>query len=95
MIRGESYPIIRLHEFFGVKNSVKDFNDGIMILIESEVGAACLFADQLLGEQQVVIKPMPLYISKTFGRISGLAGCSVMGDGGIALILDINKLLIK
>jgi len=95
MIRGESYPIIRLHEFFGVKKSVTDFNNGIMILIESEVGAACLFADQLLGEQQVVIKPMPLYISKTFGRISGIAGCSVMGDGGIALILDINRLLIN
>lgn len=95
MIRGESYPIIRLHEFFGVDNCVTDFNDGIMVLIESEVGAACLFVDQLLGEQQVVIKPLPLYISKTFGRIAGISGCSVMGDGGIALILDINKLLIQ
>jgi two-component system chemotaxis sensor kinase CheA len=93
MIRGECYPIIRLHDMFHVKTSVEDFNDGIMILVESDIGAACLFADKLLGEQQVVIKPMPLYISKQFGRIKGIAGCSVMGDGGIALILDINRIL--
>ncbi len=93
MIRGECYPIIRLHRFFNVRDAVEDFNDGIMILVETEVGAACLYADRLLGEQQVVIKPMPLYISKTFGRIRGIAGCSVMGDGGIALILDINRIL--
>ncbi len=93
MIRGECYPIIRLHQFFNVKQSAENFNDGIMILVETEVGAACLFADKLLGEQQVVIKPMPLYISRTFGRIKGIAGCSVMGDGGIALILDINRIL--
>jgi two-component system chemotaxis sensor kinase CheA len=95
MIRGESFPIVRLHDFFGVEKGVKDFNEGIMILVESEVGAACLFADHLVGEQQVVIKPMPLYISKTFGRITGIAGCSVMGDGGIALILDINRILTE
>ncbi len=93
MIRGECYPIIRLHDVFGVNTEVNDFNDGIMILVESEVGAACLFAEKLLGEQQVVIKPMPLYVTKNFGRIKGLAGCSVMGDGGIALILDINRIL--
>ncbi len=93
MIRGECYPIIRLHRFFNVRDAVEDFNDGIMILVETEVGAACLYSDRLLGEQQVVIKPMPLYISKTFGRIRGIAGCSVMGDGGIALILDINRIL--
>jgi len=95
MIRGESFSVVRLHDFFKVEKGVTDLKDGIMILVESEVGAACLFADQLVGEQQVVIKPMPLYITKTFGRITGIAGCSVMGDGGIALILDINRILTE
>ena len=64
------------------------------MLVESEAGTACLFADELLGEQQAVVKPMPLYVTKTIGRIKGISGCTIMGDGGIALILDINNLLI-
>ncbi|HBU12272.1 MAG TPA: chemotaxis protein CheA [Clostridiales bacterium] len=93
MIRGECYPVVRLHDVFGVKTETTSFNDGIMVLVETEAGSACLFAEKLLGEQQVVIKPMPIYITRQFGRIKGLAGCSVMGDGGIALILDINRIL--
>ncbi len=93
IIRGVCYPIIRLNRIFGVNGAEEDFNKGIMVFVESEAGAACLFADELLGEQQAVVKPMPLYVSKTIGRIKGISGCSIMGDGGIALILDINNLL--
>ena len=64
-----------------------------MVLVESDSGAACLFADTLLGEQQAVVKPMPPYVVKSFGKIKGINGCSIMGNGGIALILDINNLL--
>lgn len=93
MIRGVCYPIIRLHRVFDVANGVEDFNSGIMVLVESDSGAACLFADTLLGEQQAVVKPMPPYVVKSFGKIKGINGCSIMGNGGIALILDINNLL--
>lgn len=93
IIRGSCYPIIRLHQVFNVPDGKENFNDGIMVLVESEWGEACLFADELLGEQQAVVKPMPLYVTKTIGRIQGISGCSIMGNGGIALILDINSLL--
>lgn len=94
IIRGVCYPIVRLHKIFNVQAGTEDFNEGIMVLVESETGEACLFADKLLGEQQAVVKPMPLYVTKTIGRIKGISGCSIMGDGGIALILDINNLLV-
>lgn len=94
IIRGVCYPIVRLHKVFNVQGGIEDFNQGIMVLVESEAGTACLFADELLGEQQAVVKPMPLYVTKTIGRIKGISGCTIMGDGGIALILDINNLLI-
>ena len=94
IIRGICYPIVRLHKAFNVQGGIEDLNKGIMVLVESESGEACLFADKLLGEQQAVVKPMPPYVTKTIGRIKGISGCSIMGDGGIALILDINNLLI-
>ncbi len=93
VIRGVCYPIVRLNNFFGITNAEEDFDKGIMVLVECERGTACLFADELLGEQQAVVKPMPMYVTKTVGRIKGISGCTVMGDGGIALILDINNLL--
>lgn len=93
IIRGVCYPIVRLHKVFHVQGSEDNLKRGIMVLVDSEVGEACLFADKLLGEQQAVVKPMPLYVSKTIGRIKGISGCTIMGDGEIALILDINNLL--
>ncbi|MGI6152232.1 MAG: chemotaxis protein CheW [Christensenellaceae bacterium] len=94
IIRGECYPIIRLHEFFGMPTEVTNFNDGIMILVESELGSACLFVDKLLGEQQAVIKALPLFITKSMGSVRGVGGCCIMGDGTVALILDINNILV-
>lgn len=94
MIRGECFPVIRLHEIFRVNSGLRNFNDGIMVLVESEAGAACLFADKLLGEQQAVVKPMPAYITKNMGRLRGIAGCSILGDGSIARVLDVNSLLV-
>ncbi len=93
IIRGVCYPILRLNRIFGIQDAKEDFNDGIMVLVDCEAGTACLFADELLGEQQAVVKPMPMYVTKTIGRIKGISGCTIMGDGGIALILDINNLL--
>ncbi len=93
MIRGECCPVVRLHELFGVQAEAQTLEDGIMVLVESEAGVACLFADKLIGEQQAVVKPIPMFITKQAGRLDGIAGCSIMGDGSICLILDINSLL--
>jgi two-component system chemotaxis sensor kinase CheA len=92
MIRGKCFPVIRLHDIFGA-DSIPDLKEGIMILVESEARTACLFADKLLGEQEAVIKPMPNYITRELGRLKGIAGCTILGDGSIAQVLDVNSLL--
>ena len=87
MIRGECYEILRLHKHFKVYTDITEFTDGILIMVEVEEKAYCIFADELLGQQQIVVKPLPSYIKKT-REIRGLSGCTLLGDGSISLILD-------
>lgn len=93
MLRGTCFPVIRLHRIYEAENAKTDLKDGIFILIENDRKAACLFVDELLGEQQVVVKPFPAFLSKYSIKGYGLAGCTIMGDGSISLILDANNLL--
>jgi len=88
MVRGQCYPILRLHELFKVKTSVTSFYDGIMIMTEQDNKTICVFADELLGQQQVVVKALPEYI-RGLKKTKGLEGCTLLGDGSISLILDI------
>jgi len=88
MVWGQCYSITRLHEYFKAKNAVADFTDGIFIMVEQDGKMVCLFADELLGQQQVVVKTLPLYIKNTY-KVHGVAGCTLLGDGSISLILDI------
>jgi len=89
MIRGEAFPIYRLHRIFNIKTEVTGSNEGIMVLVEDNTKAACLFVDSLIGEQQVVVKALPTYIKKA----KGIAGCTILGDGNISLILDVSSIL--
>lgn len=91
MVRGQCYPILRLHERFRVEHAVEDISSGIMIMIEHETKSYCLFADELIGEQQVVVKTLPEYI-RSHKKVNGLSGCTLLGDGSISLILDVDKL---
>lgn len=93
MIRGVCYPILRLHEKFGLPTDITEVEDGILILIETESRSLCLFADKLVGEQQVVVKPFPKYLSQYNIKGEGLSGCTIMGDGSISLIVDVNTLI--
>jgi len=52
----------------------------------------CLFVDELMGEQQIVVKPMPAYVNSFNVKSCGITGCSIMGDGSISIILDIANL---
>lgn len=92
MVRGQSYPILRLHEYFQVNSDITNFTDGIFIMVEQEERSICIFADELMGQQQVVVKSLPSYI-RNRKRINGLAGCTLLGDGRISLILDIGSML--
>jgi two-component system chemotaxis sensor kinase CheA len=93
MLRGECYPVIRLHEFFGIHTDVTELTEGIVIQIESDHKSACIFADELIGEQQVVVKPFPVFLSHYDIKGCGLSGCTILGDGNISLILDANNLI--
>jgi two-component system chemotaxis sensor kinase CheA len=93
MIRGECYPIMRLHEKFAIPSEVTDFEDGILLLVETDGKSVCLFADKLIGEQQVVVKPFPQYLSRYNIKGAGLSGCTIMGDGSISLIIDVANLI--
>ena len=88
MVRGNCYPILRLHEFYNLKTQRKKFDEGILIMVEDDEKSCCLFADELIGQQQVVVKSLPNYVKK-YKQIKGLGGCTLLGDGSISLILNI------
>ena len=93
MIRGECYPIYRLHKVFGIGDAEKPFTEGLLIHVESGNGNACFFADELLGEYQVVVKPFPVLFNHYGLKKMGLSGCSILGDGSISLIIDAATLI--
>jgi two-component system chemotaxis sensor kinase CheA len=93
MVRGECYPVLRLNRIFNIPDSIDDLYEGIAILIHSGNRYAVVYADELLGEQQVVVKPFPYYLSRYHIKSYGLAGCTILGDGSISLILDSANLI--
>lgn len=95
LLRGECFPLIRLHEIFQIPTQVTELSEGIVMQIENGDQIACIFADELLGEQQVVVKPFPAFLSQYSIKQLGLSGCSILGDGSISLILDANSLLSR
>ena len=93
MIRGECYPVLRLYRIFDIQPDYENLDDGILIMITTDTTTFCLFVDELIGEQQAVIKPLPEYIQKHNIGMHGIGGCAVLGDGSISLIIDINSLV--
>lgn len=84
LLRGECYPVIRLKNFYRLSEGKDQVEEGIMAVLEHEGKKAALFVDELVGEQEIVVKPMPAYIKK----VRGLSGCTQLGDGSVGLILD-------
>ena len=84
MIRGECFPVLRLGKWYGLEEYQESVEDGVMLILEVEDKKVCLLVDKLVGEQEIVVKPIPSYIKK----VKGLSGCTQLGDGSIALILD-------
>lgn len=92
MVRGQCYPILRLHEHYRIKTDITVFINGIFIMVEQEERKLCIFADQLIGQQQVVVKSLPEYINR-IRKVKGIGGCTMLGDGSISLILDVAGLI--
>ncbi|MBI9010638.1 MAG: chemotaxis protein CheA [Clostridiales bacterium] len=94
MLRGECYPVLRLHKHYDIPTDITSCDEGILIMIEEDGRSSCLFADELLGQQQVVVKTLPNYI-KQYKNVKGLSGCTLLGDGNISLILDVKALNVS
>ena len=84
MIRGECYPVRRLGDWYHLSGYKTNVEEGMMVILEVEGRQICLFVDNLIGKQEIVVKPIPSYVKK----VRGLSGCTQLGDGSIALILD-------
>ncbi len=82
-------PIVRLHEVFGVRQRAADLHEGLIMVVEGDGRRVGLFVDDLLGQQQVVIKSL----ETNFRRVEGVSGATILGDGAVALILDVPGLI--
>jgi two-component system chemotaxis sensor kinase CheA len=87
-VRGEYLPVIVLHEIFGIQPASANLTQGIMVILDADGTRAALFVDALVGQHQVVIKSL----ENNFRRVAGISGATIMGDGHVALILDISAL---
>jgi two-component system chemotaxis sensor kinase CheA len=85
MLRGTLIPLFRLHRIFEVTGAIEDVTEAIVIVVENEGEKCAVLVDQLLGQQQVVIKSL----GKGLGEVEGLSGAAILGDGRVGLILDV------
>lgn len=90
-VRNELIPVIRLYELHKIEPDTKNLHEGLIVIVEYRDEFAGLLIDEILGEQQAVIKGLSNYV----GSIKGISGCTIMGDGEISLILDTGGLIKK
>ncbi len=87
--RGEYLPVLRLQKHFGTRSTQEsDASDGLIMVVEGDGRRVGLCVDELLGQQQVVVKTL----EANYGHIEGIAGATILGDGSVALILDVASL---
>jgi two-component system chemotaxis sensor kinase CheA len=78
-----------LYDLFGIEPRSRALQDGLVVVAEGDGKRVGLFVDELLGQQQVVIKSM----ESNYGHIEGISGATILGDGSVALILDMPGLI--
>lgn len=88
-IRSEFLPLIKIGEVFKVRDAIYDPLEGIVIVVQNNGRKACLLIDEVVGNQQIVVKSLSEYL----GKVDGVSGCSILGDGGVSFIIDTGKLL--
>jgi two-component system chemotaxis sensor kinase CheA len=87
-IREQYWPLIQLHKTMEIDNAISEPDKAIVVLLESSKKRFALLVDALVGQQQVVIKSL----ERHYKRVAGVAGATIMGDGGVAMILDVESL---
>lgn len=86
------YPVVRVKQLYSIPEGAEKIEDGIVMWVESGECSYALFVDELIGEQQVVVKPLPNYINAFNMKQHGITGCTILGDGSISAILDVFNL---
>jgi two-component system chemotaxis sensor kinase CheA len=88
-LRDEYVPVIRIYDIFNLEPKVTDLEEGLLVIVEGDGQKVGLFIDELLGQQQVVIKSL----ETNYRKVLGLSGATILGDGTVALILDVPGLI--
>jgi two-component system chemotaxis sensor kinase CheA len=88
-VRDEFLPLIPLHRIFDIEPRYTEPSQGIVVILESDGKKAALLVDGLVGQQQVVVKNL----ESNFRKVAGISGATILGDGGVSLILDVSALL--
>ncbi|OEU69737.1 MAG: chemotaxis protein CheA [Desulfuromonadales bacterium C00003068] len=88
-VRENFFPVVRLHEMLDVQPDHSKLEDGILIVLEYQDRSVCLMVDEILGQQQTVIKGLSEYV----GNVRGCSGCTILGNGDVSLILDVGNLV--
>jgi two-component system chemotaxis sensor kinase CheA len=88
-IREEYLPLIPLYQIFAIEPNFIDPSRGIVVILEADGKKAALLVDALVGQQQVVVKNL----ESNFRKVAGISGATILGDGGVSLILDVSALL--
>ncbi len=88
-VRGEYLPLIPLYQMFDIAPRFTDPVEGICVILETEGRKAALFVDDLVGQQQVVVKNL----ESNYRKVVGISGATILGDGGVSLILDVTALI--
>ncbi|HWV64071.1 MAG TPA: chemotaxis protein CheW, partial [Oxalicibacterium sp.] len=88
-VRGDYLPLIPLYKIFDVVPRFSDPSEGIIVILESDGRKAALFIDELVGQQQVVVKNL----ESNYRKVAGISGATILGDGGVSLIIDVAALL--
>ncbi|MBZ2208162.1 chemotaxis protein CheA [Massilia soli] len=88
-VRGEYLPLIPLYQMFDIVPRFTNPCEGIVVILESDGRKAALFVDDLVGQQQVVVKNL----ESNYRKVTGISGATILGDGGVSLILDVSALI--
>ncbi|MGG4662094.1 chemotaxis protein CheA [Providencia vermicola] len=98
LVRGEYLPLVELHHVFSIEEAERNLDNSIVLIIQNAGHRFALLVDKLVGQQQVVVKN----IESNYRKIPGISAATIMGDGSVALILDVaelqkmnNSILIK
>ena len=92
-LRDKCLPLVRLSDALELEGAVSDITEGICIYCREGRREAVLFADRIECDQQVVVKPFSPLLEHLKLKENGLAGCSILGDGSITLILDVREII--